>query len=299
MKRVMILGAAGMLGHKLCQLYRERFNTWATVRERPERYAQYDLLPSERLIGGVDAFNFDTLIQVFANVQPEIVINCIGIIKQLPTAKDPIVSLTINSLLPHRLAQLCSVAGARLIHISTDCVFSGRKGMYTEEDVSDAEDLYGRTKYLGEVLAEPHLTLRTSIIGRELQTTTGLVEWFLSNRGSRVRGYSQAIYSGFTTLALAEIIAQIIETNTHLTGLYQVSSDPINKFDLLCLLREHFVIPIEIEPFADFRLDRSLNSQQFRAKSRIMIPSWSDMIKKMAQDKTPYELWRMKNDFGK
>lgn len=294
MKRVLILGAAGMLGHKLCQLYKDRFDTWATVRERPERYAHYNLLPSERLIGGADAFNFDTLIQAFATVQPQIVINCIGIIKQLPTAKDPVVSLTINSLLPHRLAQLCNVAGARLIHISTDCVFSGRKGMYTEEDISDAEDLYGRTKYLGEVLAEPHLTLRTSIIGRELQTTTGLVEWFFSNRGSRVRGYSQAIYSGFTTITLAEIIAQIIESGICLTGLYQVSSESINKFALLSLLRKHFAVPIEIEPFSDFRLDRSLNSERFQAKSGIMIPSWPDMIEVMAQDKTPYELWRVK-----
>lgn len=294
MTRILILGAAGMLGHKLCQVYRDRFDIWATVRERPERYSQYELLPANRLIGSIDAFNFDTIVQAFAVAQPQIVINCIGIIKQLSTAKDPIISLTVNSLLPHRLAQLCTVAGARLIHISTDCVFSGRQGMYTEEDISDAEDLYGRTKYLGEVSAEPHLTLRTSIIGRELQTTTGLVEWFLGNRGGRVRGYSEAIYTGFTTLALAEIIAQVIEHDTHLTGLYQASSDPINKYDLLRLLREHFAIPVEIEPFPDFKLDRSLNSQRFRLASKIMIPSWPAMIESMAQDPTPYEMWRTK-----
>ncbi|MEZ4733817.1 MAG: SDR family oxidoreductase [Caldilineaceae bacterium] len=294
MTRVLILGAAGMLGHKLCQVYRDRFDTWATVRERSERYVQYDLLPSERFISNVDAFKFDTIVQAFAIAQPQVVINCIGIIKQLSTAKDPVISLTINSLLPHRLAQLCSVAGARLIHISTDCVFSGRKGKYTEADISDAEDLYGRTKYLGEVSVEQHLTLRTSIVGRELQTTTGLVEWFLSNRGGRVRGYTEAIYTGFTTLALAEIMAEIIEHKSHLAGLYQVSSDPINKFDLLCLLREQFAIPIEIEPFVDFKLDRSLSSQRFRTESGIAIPSWFDMVEAMAQDKTPYEIWRMK-----
>lgn len=290
--RVLILGAAGMLGHKLCQIYRDRFDTWATLRGDPRTLHRYGLLAPDRLLAGVDADNFDSIVRALGVVRPDVVINCIGIIKQLPTAKDPIVSLEINSLFPHRLANLCQAAGARLFHISTDCVFSGRKGMYTEDDSSDAEDLYGRTKFLGEVAGPGSLTLRTSIIGRELQTTSGLVEWFLSNGGGRVRGYSRAIYSGFTTQALARIIADLIEHFPQLTGLYQVSSEPINKYDLLGLLRTSFDLPVEIEAYADFQLDRSLDSSRFRAATGFVPPMWPLMIEELASDRAHYAQWR-------
>ena len=293
--RILILGGSGMLGHKLWQVYRNRFDTWATVRSSYRAYARYDLFDSQRLLGGVDAFNFDTVVRALVTVQPDVVINCTGIIKQLAAAKDPIVSLTINSLFPHRLALLCQASGARLIHISTDCVFSGRKGMYTEDDVSDAADLYGRSKFLGEVGAPGCLTLRTSIIGRELQTASGLVEWFLSNREGRVRGYTRAIYSGLTTLALADIITDILERHPELSGLYHVSSEPINKYDLLCLLRDAFGVQVEIEPYAEVQIDRSLDSSRFRAATDFTPPTWSDMIKAMAEDSTPYDEWRTTN----
>lgn len=293
--RVLILGAAGMLGHKLCQSYRERFDTWATVRGNGQTLSRYNLLVPERLLGGVDADNFDSIFRALATVRPDVVINCIGIIKQLPSAKDPIVSLEINSLFPHRLANLCQAIGARLFHISTDCVFSGRKGMYTEDDSSDAEDLYGRTKFLGEVSGPGCITLRTSIIGRELQTSSGLVEWFLNNRGGRVRGFSRAIYSGFTTQTLAGMIADLIERFPTLSGLYQVSSEPINKYDLLCLIRDSFELPIEIEQFADFQLNRSLDSRRFRGTTGFTPPDWPSMIEDMASDQLQYVEWRKNN----
>ena len=182
--RILILGAGGMLGHKLCQVYRDRFETWGTVRSNYEEYVRYGFFDPERVLGGVDASDFYTIVRAFETAQPTVVVNAIGIIKQLPDAKDPIVNLTVNSLLPHRLAKLCQATSVRLIHISTDCVFSGRKGMYTEDDVPDADDLYGRSKLLGELRGPRCLTLRTSIVGRELQTTHSLVEWFLSNRGT-------------------------------------------------------------------------------------------------------------------
>ena len=290
--RILILGAAGMLGHKLWQAYRDRFDAWVTVRSAYRDYARYGLFDAQRMLGGVDAFDFDTIVRAFATVRPDVVINAIGIIKQLPTAKDPIISLTVNSLFPHRLANLCQAAGARLIHISTDCVFSGHKGLYRETDVSDAEDLYGRTKFLGEVSAPGCLTLRTSIIGREMQTTSGLVEWFLSNRGGKVRGYNRAIYSGFTTLALARIIADVLEHHPDLTGVYQVSSEPIDKYTLLCLLRDAFHAPIEITPYPDVQIDRSLDSHRFRAATGFVPPSWPELIGELAADPTPYEQWR-------
>lgn len=290
--RVLILGAAGMLGHKLCQRYQHRFDTWATVRSGARELAARDILAADRLISGVDAADFDSIVRAMAHVRPEVVINCVGIIKQLPTAKDPIVSIAINSLFPHRLANLCQAAGARLFHISTDCVFSGRKGMYNEEDASDAEDLYGRSKFLGEVAGDGCLTLRTSIIGRELSTASGLVEWFLSNSGGSVRGYSRAIYSGFTTQALAEIIADLIEAHPELSGLWQISSEPINKYALLGLIRDAFDSPIELIPDETVAIDRSLDSSRFRARALFVPPSWPTMIRELASDPTPYSLWR-------
>jgi dTDP-4-dehydrorhamnose reductase len=290
--RVLILGGAGMLGHKLWQVYQDRFDTWVTVRSSYHDYTSYNLFDPQRTLGGIDAFDFDTVMRAFAQVRPQVVINCIGIIKQLSTAKDPIISLTVNALFPHRLANLCQAVGARLVHISTDCVFSGRKGMYTENDISDAEDLYGRTKFLGEVGGSGSLTLRTSIIGRELCTTSGLVEWFLTNRGGHVRGYTKAIYSGFTTLALARIIAEVLEQQPALSGVYQVSSEPINKYDLLCQLRDTFNLQIEIEPYAEVQIDRSLDSRCFRAITGFVPPAWPEMIREMAADPAPYEQWR-------
>jgi dTDP-4-dehydrorhamnose reductase len=290
--RILILGVSGMLGHKLWQVYQDRFDVWGTVRSGPHAYARYGMDDPKQLLGGIDALNFDTIVQALSIARPDAVINCIGIIKQLPTAKDPIISLTINSLFPHRLANLCQAAGARLVHISTDCVFSGRKGMYTEDDASDAEDLYGRTKFLGEVNAPGCLTLRTSIIGRELQTASGLVEWFLSNRGSRVRGYTKAIYSGFTTLALAQIIAEVLEGHPDLCGLYQVSSEAIAKYDLLRLLNDALDAHIEIEPYPDVQIDRSLDSTRFRTATGFMPSTWQAMVGALARDPTPYEEWR-------
>jgi dTDP-4-dehydrorhamnose reductase len=290
--RVLILGGAGMLGHKLYQSYRGRFDTFATVRSNYRHYARYELFDPQRLLGGVDAENFDSLVRAMAEVKPEVVINCIGIIKQLPSAKDPILSLSINSLLPHRLANLCRAGGCRLIHMSTDCVFSGRKGYYSEQDVSDAEDLYGRTKFLGEVDAPGCLTLRTSIIGRELATASGLVEWFLSNRGGTVRGFTRAIYTGFTTLALARIVADVLETHPDLSGLYQVSSAAIGKYDLLTLVNEIYSLGIRIEPDSAVVCDRSLDATRLRAATGFRPPSWPDMIKEMRRDPTPYDDWR-------
>jgi dTDP-4-dehydrorhamnose reductase len=182
-----------------------------------------------------------------------------------------------------------SRAAGMPIHVSTDCVFNGRKGMYTEADPSDAEDLYGRTKFLGEVDYEGCLTLRTSIIGRELGAPTGLVDWFLSNQGGKVRGFRRAIYTGFTTIALSAIIANILEQRPQLSGVYQASSQPINKYDLLLFIRSAFNANIEIEPFDDFVLDRSLDSARFRTQTDFTPPTWEQMIQEMANDSAPYD----------
>jgi dTDP-4-dehydrorhamnose reductase len=290
--RILIIGGAGMLGHKLTQLYRDRYETWTTLRSSYRAYEHYGIFDPQRTLEGVDAFDFNSIIRTMGQVRPDAVINCVGIIKQLKTAKDPIISLSINSLFPHQLANLCRASGARLIHISTDCVFNGRKGMYTEEDPSDAEDLYGRSKFLGETSEDGALTLRTSIIGRELQTTSGLVEWFLSNEGGHVKGFSRAIYTGFSTLALSRIISDVLEKHPELSGTWQVSSDPIDKYKLLLLLREAYGANIEIEKDEEFVLDRSLDSSKFRKATGFLPPSWSQIVSDMAQDSAPYPHWR-------
>jgi dTDP-4-dehydrorhamnose reductase len=281
--RVLILGAAGMLGHQLCLQFRDRYETWATVRKLNQADGLHHLLPSERLLEGVDAFQIQSVIAALAQVKPDVIINCIGIIKQLQSARNPIISLTVNALFPHHLYQLAQVSGARLIHFSTDCIFSGRKGMYTEDDISDAEDLYGRTKFLGELAGDGALTIRSSIIGRELSTRSGLVEWFLSNEGGKVRGFRKAIYSGFTTPVMAEIISNLLEHHPQLSGVYQISSEPINKYELLLLARDAFGANITIEPDDDFVIDRSLDSSRFRAETGFTPPSWEKMIDDLAR----------------
>lgn len=289
--RILILGAGGMMGHKLMQLLPAQHEVTGTVRANTRSYERFGIFDINRLIGGVDVNDFDKVVKIVAQIQPQFIINCVGIIKQLETAHDPLTSISINSLFPHKLGNLCRACAIRLIHISTDCVFSGRKGMYKVSDISDAEDLYGRSKYLGEVSVENCLTLRTSIIGRELQSAFGLVEWFLQNSHDRLKGYKGAIYTGLTTIELVRVIQSIMETSPDISGIYQVSSDPINKYDLLSLLRDAFDLSTEIISVDEPQIDRSLDSSRFRKEMNYTPPSWPEMIKEMADDITEYRNW--------
>ncbi len=293
--RLLILGGEGMLGHKVFQTLSPRFDTWATFQQAGGAwvyYPMYERAESTRLLTGVNAMNFETIVRAFARAKPDVVINCIGIIKQLKAAKDPVISILLNSLFPHRLADLCAATGTRMFHMSTDCVFSGRKGNYTEADVSDAEDLYGRTKLLGEVDRSGCLTIRTSIFGRDFVKNSALLEWFLSQRGKDIKGYTRAIYTGFPTQVLARIMGDLIEGHPDLSGLYQVASAPISKYDLLVKIRDAMGLPIEITPDAEFFCDRSLDAARFIATTGYSIPSWDVMIAELAQDATPYDHWK-------
>ncbi|MDZ4672330.1 MAG: SDR family oxidoreductase [Phototrophicales bacterium] len=285
MTKILILGAGGMLGHTLAGMYKHRYETFATIRKNPEAYTRYPVFDGVQLIDGVDAFSPETVRDTIAKIRPAVVINCIGIVKQLPEANNHITSIIINALFPHQVATLCADNGARLIHISTDCVFTGRKGMYTEADVSDAEDLYGRSKFLGEVDNMPNiLTLRTSIIGHELNSAYGLIEWFLSQRGKTVKGYRKAIYTGFTAGALGDLISHLIDHHPHLHGLWQASSDPINKYDLLQLVSSTYQTAIEIIPEDTVTIDRSLDSTRLRTTIGYTPPTWEQMVMAMAKN---------------
>jgi dTDP-4-dehydrorhamnose reductase len=292
MMKVLILGGYGMLGHKVFQVLSHQLETYVSFRQTDNSWKRFPIFGDlSYTLGGVDARQFDTVIAAVAEVQPDVVINCIGIIKQLEAAKDPIISLEVNALFPHRLAQLCRAAQVRLIHVSTDCVFSGQKGNYTEDDIPDPVDLYGRTKLLGELNQDGCLTLRTSIIGRSLTQTVGLLDWFLGNRNGQVQGFTRAIYSGLTTQALANILYQIIIDLPQLSGLYHVASQPITKYELLQKINKLMDLNIEITSHDDFLCDRSLQAARFEEVSGIVIPTWGTMLAELAADPTPYDDW--------
>jgi dTDP-4-dehydrorhamnose reductase len=290
--KVLILGATGMLGHKLMQVLSHEHTVTGTVRRNECGLEDHPIFSGMNILENIRADNLETIRIAIDTSNPEVIINCIGIVKQLPTAQDPIQSIGINALFPHQLAKICLKENIRMIHMSTDCVFSGHKGNYTESDPSDAEDLYGKTKYLGEVIYPGCLTIRTSIIGRELETKHGLIEWFLSQEGKTVSGYKKAIFSGLTTIALSEIIKTIISDYPDIQGVRQIASKPISKFDLLNLVKKTYGLTITIKPDNIIINNRSLNSKNFKKETNIKIPSWEYMIKEMYQDPTPYAIFR-------
>jgi dTDP-4-dehydrorhamnose reductase len=284
-KKVLILGGTGMLGHTLfVQLSTAaQLDVYATVRNSNLVSRRFPAALVEKIIDNVDANDFATIIRAVDATRPSIVINCIGLIKQLPAASDPLAAISINALLPHRIAAVCRAAGARVIHISTDCVFDGKKGNYNENEPASATDLYGRSKLLGEVY-DPHcVTLRTSIIGHELRGKHGLIEWFLAQEGT-VHGFTNAIYTGLPTIEMARIIGEFVIPSPNLKGLYHVSSDPISKYDLLKLVARRYAKQVTIEPDEEFRIDRSLDSSVFRRITGYTPPSWPELVDKMYQN---------------
>jgi dTDP-4-dehydrorhamnose reductase len=289
---ILVLGGMGMLGHKMFQRLRQRFpGTYCTIRGSRIDEAERKFCDSQegRVVERFDVTDFASLETFLLRKRPRVIVNCIGVIKQRAAAKDAVASVTVNSLLPHKLAEICGQWGGRLIHFSTDCVFSGRRGGYREEDFADAEDLYGRTKFLGEVTAGNTLTLRTSIIGRELEHFTALLEWFLSQSHGEVKGYKKAFFSGVTTNWLAEVVGNLIETRLHLSGLYQVTGPTISKFDLLCVLREAYGLDIEILPDDDFHCDRSMLGEKFARATGYVCPPWRELATQLAEDATCYD----------
>jgi len=291
-EKSLVLGATGMLGHKLMQTLSKNFSVTGTVRADSSAFSSHPVFAGMTIIGNVRADDLATVQRAIERSNPDVVINCIGIVKQLPAASDPLPSIAINALFPHQLAKICRQKNIRLIHMSSDCVFSGNRGNYSEDDPSDAEDLYGRTKYLGEVNYPGCLTVRTSIIGRELETAHGLIEWFLSQEGKTVSGYRKAIFSGLTTIALSEIIGEIISDYPVLHGIRQIASEPVSKYDLLNLVKKTYGMTITLEPDETVVNDRSLNPSKFNKETTIKTPSWQRMISQMFDDPTPYDQMR-------
>lgn len=282
---ILVLGANGMLGNAVLRWFsrQERFNVVGSVRHARGIDVLQPLAPSARLVSGVDVENLDSLTRLFAQARPDVVINCIGLIKQLAEADDPLSVLPLNALLPHRLDLLSRAAGARLVHVSTDCVFSGSRGNYHESDRPDADDLYGRSKLLGEVTASASaITLRTSIIGHELGSAHALVNWFLSQK-TGINGYTRAVFSGVPTVELARIIDQHVLPDPGLAGLYHVSAEPIDKCSLLQLVAKEYGHRIPITPSDEVKIDRSLDSSRFRSATGYRPDSWPELVRRMRE----------------
>ena len=281
MTRILVLGASGTIGHVMVKVLSadSGCDVWGTVRS-PELARHFAPSVAAKIRTGIDASNLDMISRVVADLKPDVIINCIGLIKQLAFANDPLQVLPVNAMLPHRLAQICALAGARLIHFSTDCVFSGARGNYIETDPLDATDLYGQSKYIGEV-AYPHtLTLRTSFIGHELETSNELIEWFLMQEGP-IKGFTGAIYTGLPTVTLAGLVRDVVLPRPDLSGIYHVASAPISKYDLLSLVAKAYGKTIEILPDDKVRIDRSLNGTKFKEATGYVAPPWPSLIEAM------------------
>jgi len=274
-----------MIGHGLfygLSQYND-LDVYASVREDTNINKWFPLALKEKIKNNIDVNHFDSIIEVLSFAQPDVVINCIGLIKQNPLVENPLLAISVNSLFPHRVALICRAMGIRMIHVSTDCVFNGEKGKYKESDPSDATDLYGRTKFLGEVIYPHCITLRTSIIGHELRGKRGLVEWFLSQQGM-IKGFTHAIFTGLPTIEFARVIKEYVLSDPNLNGLYHVSAEPISKYDLLKLIAIRYRKEIQINPYDGFYSDRSLDSTRFQNATGYQPPSWEELVEKMYQN---------------
>ena len=285
MARVLVLGGTGMLGHVLWRTCAERFDAYASVRG-DELVGAAWMVDPDRVVTGVRAADPASLGRALDEVRPDTVVNCIGVVKQV--LDGPAEAIRTNALFPHELAGACRERGVRLIHVSNDCVFSGARGGYVETDPPDPVDTYGRSKLLGEPATPGALTIRTSMIGRELATSNGLLEWFLAHSGTTVRGFARAVFSGPTTPVLSRAIADVIDRRPSLEGLYHLSASPITKHELLLLLREGFAVDVEIEPDESVVVDRSLDSSAFRAATGWEPPSWREMVAELAESADEY-----------
>ena len=282
--RILILGGTGMLGHTLWQYFSLRFpDTYTTIRQSRTVYEKCELFNSDKVIDSVDVIDFQMLTGIMKCIKPDFILNCIAITKRRKEADIAIHAITLNALLPHKLVEWGKNNSAKVVNFSTDCVFDGGQGNYTEESLTNATDLYGKTKALGEIQGENALTLRSSFIGTELYAGTELLEWFLSQTGM-VKGFKNAIYSGLTTLELSRILENIMVHHPSATGIYNVSSDPISKFDLLVLIRDKMHLNVEVVPDETVRCNRSLDSTKFRKEFSYTPPTWEAMIEELSKD---------------
>lgn len=279
--RILVLGASGMIGSAMVRVLSKNkaLEVFGSLRTENAKHF-FSPVVAEKLLSGFDMNDNEALVRLFSLVHPQVVINCIGLTKHHNESEDPALAVPINALLPHRIAKVCSVARAKLIQISTDCVFSGLKGSYKEDDPADAFDVYGKSKFLGEVNYQHAVTLRTSTIGHEFQSKHGLLEWFLSQQG-HCKGFGRAIFSGLPSTVFAQVVRDVVLPRPDLTGLYHVGASAVNKFELLSQIAKVYGKKIEISHDETFMIDRSLDCDRFSKKTGYIAPTWLELIQSM------------------
>jgi dTDP-4-dehydrorhamnose reductase len=311
---IAVLGANGMLGHKMLQVLAAKHDVVGVVRHPNDALARMVRGRAAVLISSLDPVA--TLRGMSSNHHFDVVVNCVGLIKQRPDAESRLQAIEVNSSLPHRLSAWCAENDSRLVHVSTDCVFSGRLGagnfdykhlarlsqddferalwatrtksgqrvFYSEESPTDAEDVYGKSKALGEVVSDRHaVTIRTSIIGRELSNHASLVDWFL--RQTAARGFIDHYWSGVSTLHLAQFVRDHVLPDAELSGLHQLAMPPIHKARLLELIARAFRREVPIERVESGKpINRLLDGAPLDARTGRHAPRWEEMIDAMAED---------------
>lgn len=291
--RIVILGGGGMLGHKMWQGLAAHFkDTYVTLRKAKTYYDKTGLFKNNQVIDNLDLADIKKLNNVLDELNPDVIVNCAGVTIRSKEGENVIASININALLPHYLLNWCKKKSARVIHFSTVCVFDGATGGYVEESLPNAQDLYGRTKMLGDLLDEQAITLRSSFIGREIEGKAELLEWFLSQRSKQIKGYRQAIFTGVTTKVMVDITKDLIQEFPKLSGLFHIASEKLSKYELLLLMKEAFRINIDIAPDDNFICKRDLVDTKFKETTGFLCPTWKDMMADIAKDPTLYDSWR-------
>ena len=283
--KLLILGSNGLLGNTLTKYFFEKNNyeTFGFLRDS-SKLKFFKSEHNSRLIIIQDILNINDLRRKIKELMPDVIINCIGQTNKIKGQNLNNIEnyINLNSLFPFRLKEICSEIKSRLIHFSSDCVFSGTNGFYSEKDNPDPTDIYGKSKLLGELDNENIITIRKSVIGHELDSKKGLLEWFLNHEGI-VEGYKEAIFSGLTVLELARIIDMYILPNKDIKGIIHLSGDPISKYDLLKIIANQYNKIINIEPNEDIKIDRSLNSDHFKNLTGYKSEPWPLLVKSMEQ----------------
>ncbi len=279
MKKIIILGSTGMMGSMLTRVLKKdkRFQILCTYRNF-EKVKILNL--NQNQLKKINVSNLEDIKKLIIRFKPDYLINCIGLIKQLCNKKNLKETKFLNSTFPKKISKIAEKNKFKIIHLSTDCVFSGKKGNYKEKDTADAEDIYGKSKFNGEVKSKFVINIRTSIIGNELTTSLSLLNWFLKQK--KVNGFNQAYFSGLTTLELSNIlIKKIILNNKFSSGLFHVSGPNISKLILLKLIKKIYKRKTIINIDNNFKIDRSLNSSKFKKITKYKKKSWLVMIKNL------------------
>lgn len=287
--RVLILGVSGLIGHKLLQELSRDFEVYATLHKSKSDYGDLPLFSNKNIIEKIDVLDFEVLKGTLFAINPDVILNCVGITKRKINLDNLIDVLNVNSVFPHKLANWAKENKKRVIHFSTDCVFDGKIGNYNEASLTTAEDLYGRTKALGEINYSHTLTIRSSFIGQELFDKTELLDWFLSQKGKTINGFKKVLYSGVSTRFMAAVVKDILFNFPNLSGLYQLAPEnPISKYELLSIAKDAFNIAVNINADEKHVHLPTLDGSKLRNAIHLKTPSWKEMMSDLALDKDFY-----------